>query len=175
MIPKPKPPKQKKVKKIPAANRRAILKRQVADIAKEIIAWRDGQQCVFRNMSGGMCGGQLEWNHIIRQSASPILALNLGNAVCGCRNHNFAEKNGDGTTQAWYALTFGGTAWNDLRAAQEFYKGKNYREYELEEMLAYYDQLFQNRLYVDLDLKSLIRAGYYGEIVKAAWVKDGRL
>ena len=47
--------------------------------------------------------------------------------------------------------------------------GKQRTVQELEEMLAHYDELYQNRYYVAADLKSLVTAGYFGEHIQTAW------
>jgi len=165
--PKPKPTKKAKVKKKASKPRAKILEKQIEEIAKLIIFWRDGQDCVMKQMDGGRCGNGLMWNHFIAQKQSNWLRLDLGNVFCGCGNHNFLDFRGDKTLSIWFMKTFGtytAEAMNKEKIAHS--GGKKRTVAELEELLAHYDELYQNRYTVDLSLSSLIRAGYYGEIIR---------
>jgi len=166
--PKPKPEKQKKVKRVPVAKRKKILENQLADIAKMIIAWRDGQVCVMGQIDGARCGNGLMWNHFIAQGQSAWMRHDLGNIYWGCGSHNMLDKWGDPILGIWVQDTLGSKAVLALRAEAKAHVKVERTEYELEQLLAHYDELYQNRFYVNLDLQSLIKAGYYGEIVRLA-------
>lgn len=163
---KPKPEKQKKTKRVPIEKRRKKLEKQIEDIIKLIIFWRDGQVCVMGKIDGARCGNGLMWSHVIAQKQSSWLKLDLGNVVCGCGNHNLLDFRGDKTLTLWYCQTIGVEALQVLQHTARLYSGTKRTEEELELLLAHYDNLYQNRFTVDLDLQSLIKAGFYGELVR---------
>lgn len=165
--PKPKPVKQAKEKREPIAKRRRILEKQIEAIVKLIIAWRDGQVCVMGNLDGSRCGNGLMWNHYIAQVQSPWMRHDLGNVFWGCGNHNLLDKHGDPILGIWVQKTFGSVAVISLRNEAKSHVGKKRTEFELEKLLAHYDELYQNRYYVELTLEGLVRGGYYGEIIKS--------
>ena len=169
---KPKPEKRTKTKRVPIAKRKKILEKQLADIAKMIIAWRDGQVCVMGQIDGARCGNGLMWNHFIAQGQSAWMRHDLGNIYWGCGSHNMLDKWGDPILGIWVQDTFGSKAVLALRAEAKAHIKMERTEHELESLLAHYDELYQNRFYVNLDLQSLIKAGYYGEIVRLAF--DGK-
>ena len=158
-----------KPKRVPVEKQRKKLEKQIEGIVKLIIFWRDGQQCVMSKMDGKRCGNGLMWNHFIAQGQSRYLKFNLGNVFCGCGNHNMLDFHGDKTLPIWYMRTFGMRATEMVNAEKR--PGFKWQLHELEALLAHYDDLYQNRYTVDLDIKSLIRAGYYGEIVREAFGK----
>jgi hypothetical protein len=160
---KPKPEKVAKVKRVPVEKQRKKLEKQLEAIVKLIIFWRDGQECVMSKMDGSRCGNGLMWNHFIAQKQSHYLKFDLGNVFCGCGNHNLLDFRGDKTLSIWFMRTFGVDAAEAMSNAA--HNGKRTIE-ELENLLAHYDSLYQNRYTVDLDLKSLIWAGFYGNIIK---------
>lgn len=164
---KPKPVKQAKVKRVPIAKRRKILEKQIEAIVKMIIAWRDGQVCVMGSIDGSRCGNGLMWNHYIAQGQSSWMRHDIGNVFWGCGNHNQLDKYGDPILGIWVQKTFGSVTVIALRDEAKAHVGKKRTEYELEELLAHYDDLYQNRYTAELTLEGLVRGGYYGEIVKA--------
>lgn len=166
---KPKPVKATKTKRIPAEKRRKKLEKQIADIGKAIMYWRDGQVCVMAELDGGRCGNGLMWNHLISQSQSHYLQIDLGNFYCGCGNHNLLDFHGDKTLTLWFVKKFGVDCLEALQLAAREHKGQKRTEHELEEVLAGYDELYQSRFTTDLDLRSLIEAGFYGDIIKTTW------
>lgn len=157
------PPKPKKV---PVAKQRKKLEKQVEAIVKMIIAWRDGQECVMRGR--GKCGGGLMWNHLVAQGKSPWLRYDLGNVHWGCGTHNMEDHHGSTVFPAWFISTFGPDAFEALDKERQEHIGRKPGVVELTEMLAKYDQLYQDRFYVSADIPSLVAAGYYGEIVRGA-------
>ena len=171
--PRPKPTKADRPKKRKASKpRRKILEKRIEEIVKFIIAWRDGQVCVFSEMDGGRCGNGLMWNHYIRQQSSSWLRYNLGNVFWGCGSHNMLEHHGDKTFDIWYTQKFGISVVVAMDEEKKAHKGKKHEIHELETMLSEYDELYQNRYHIELDFESLIDAGYYGKIVKANYRKD---
>jgi hypothetical protein len=166
--PKPKPTKQKKTKRVPIEKQRKKLEKQIEAVLKLIIFWRDGQQCVMNGIDGGRCGNGLMWNHFIAQKQSSFLRLDLGNVFCGCGNHNLLDFHGDKTLSIWFIKMFGIETAEEMNKQKVSNSGKKFQICELEELLAHYDDLYQNRYTVDLDLTSLVKDGYYGNIIKEA-------
>lgn len=163
-----KPPKEKKPKRVPVAKQRKILEKQVEGIVKMIIAWRDAQQCVMRGR--GTCGGGLMWNHLVAQGKSPWLRYDLSNVFWGCGSHNMEDHHGSTVFPAWFISTFGSAAFEALDTERQTHIGQKPGVVELTEILAHYDNLYQNRFYVSADIPSLVAAGYYGQIVKGALI-----
>jgi len=179
MIQKPKPTKetrQRMVKDSPLAPkgkrrsaskpRRKVLEKQIAEMVKALIVWRDGQVCVFGEIDGGRCGNGLMWNHFVRQKQSHWLQLDLGNVVWGCGTHNFLDNHGDKTFTRWYVRKFGADAMDAIILEGAAHKGKKHSMPELEEMLVRYERLYQDRFYVELTLPALVEKGYYGEVIR---------
>jgi len=167
-IGKPKPTKADRPKKTPRPkNRRKILESQLEDICKAIVFWRDGAECVERFIDGNRCGGGIQWGHYIPRQQSGWLKYEIGNTFCQCRNHNNLHDKGSQTMAAWFGGVFGVNAQMKMEVERDAHRGKSQRTIqELEELLAYYDELYQNRFYVHLNLNTLMNAGYYGKIYK---------
>lgn len=165
---KPKPKKQAKVKRVPIEKQRKILEKQIENVLKMIIAWRDGQVCVMGQIDGARCGNGLMWNHFIAQGQSHWMRLDLGNVYWGCGSHNLLDKYGDPILGMWVQSMFGLPAVIALRNEAKTHVKQKRTFDELTILLSHYDELYQNRFYVNLDLQSLIKAGYYGEIVRIA-------
>ena len=166
---RPKPNKQAKVKRVPVEKRRKRLEKQIEDIIKLIIFWRDGQVCVMGKIDGGRCGNGLMWSQVIAQKQSSWLRIDLGNVVCGCGNHNLLDFHGDKTLTLWFVSTFGVPALQALQSASRENSGKKRTEAELETLLAHLDDLYQNRFTADLTIGGLVMGGYYGEIIKGCF------
>lgn len=174
--PKPKPePSGKKTRRM-SKPRRKILEQQIEAIVKQIVFWRDGAECVERHIDGGRCGGKMNWGHFIPRSRSKYLKYDLATFV-QCDSHNLIHDSkktggGDPIFSIWFVKTFGIDALDALSKEQREHTGQKDRTIpELEEMLAHYDNLYQNRFYVNLDTPSLVEHGYYGEIIKNAYLR----
>lgn len=169
--PAPKPVKEKKVKPAKLPSHYEILEQQVENIVKLLICWRDAQECVMKQIDGIRCGNGLMWNHYIPQGQSHWMKYDLGNAFWGCGNHNLLDKEGDPTLGIWVQMTFGSNVVLTLQAEARIHSGNKLQrtEQDLEELLAHYDELYQNRFYAPYDLPGRIEAGYYGEIIKGAF------
>lgn len=132
-----------------------------------IMFWRDGNTCVMGSMDGSRCGNGLMWNHFIAQKQSSWLRLDIGNFFCGCGSHNMLDFRGDKVLAIWYMRTFGVDCAEKLQLEASLNKGKKRTIHELEAMLQKYDELYQNRYFVDSgNLNELVERGYYGEIIQ---------
>lgn len=151
-------------KKEPMGKRKKRVEKQLEALTKLLIAWRDGQECVMRGR--GKCGNGMMWNHLVSQNSSAWLRYDLGNVFWGCGVHNYEDYHGSTVMPAWYADTFGQAALSAMDLERITHNKQKHSLTELEDMLAHYDELYQNRYTVNLDIASLVKAGYYGEIVK---------
>lgn len=176
MKPAPKPTRESrpKPKKIPVAKRRKILEAQLEAIVKQIVHWRDASTCVLVNIDGGRCRGKVNWGHFIPRNKSKYLKYDLATFI-QCDGHNMMHDSkktggGDPIFGLWVAKNFGVEGLEALSEQQREHLGADGKRpiHELEEMLAHYDELYQNRFYVNLDIPSLVAAGYYGEILRVA-------
>jgi len=160
----------------------AVLKSaaKIEAIVKMIVFWRDGGECVEKEIDGGRCGGKMNWGHFIPRSRSKFLKYDLATFV-QCDSHNLIHDSrktggGDPIFGLWFTKKFGVLALERLSEIQrEHIDGKNHAVSELEEMLAHCDKLYQNRFYVNLDTASLVNGGYYGNHVREAWIQEGRI
>lgn len=168
MTAKPKPEKQKRPSCKRSKSSRAILEKQLEAIVKLIIFWRDGQECVQVRQDGGRCGNGLMWGHYIPQKQSHWLKFDLGNVFVQCGSHNNLDYRGDKSYSLWFISTFGTKAAEAMERAREFGRGNKRSIADLQEMLSHYDDLYQNRFYIDNTFEGLIKNGYYGEIIKNA-------
>jgi hypothetical protein len=167
---KPKPEKQAKVKRAKIMPKRKMLEQQIEAISKLIVFWRDGCQCVEANIDGVRCGGGNQWGHYVPRQQSRWLKYNLGNTYCQCRNHNNLHDKGAQTMGVWFASTFGTPAALAMEKERDTHRGeKNMTVQDLEELLAHYDELYQNRYTAELTLGGLVLGGYYGATIKAVF------
>lgn len=169
----PKPTRPPKGKRTQTKPRRKVLEMQLEAIVKQIVFWRDGSECVLRHIDGGRCGGKLNWGHFIPRSRSGWLKYDLATFV-QCDSHNLIHDSrktggGDPIFGLWFSQTFGLPALESMSNEQRLHTGDKRTIPELEELLAHYDDLYQNRYYVNFEIPDLIRAGYYGEVIKKAY------
>ncbi len=165
------PPKPKKV---PVAKRKKILEAQLEAIVKQIVHWRDASTCVLVNIDGGRCGGKVNWGHFIPRARSKYLKYDLATFI-QCDSHNLIHDSkktggGDPIFGLWFTETFGIEALRAMSVEQRTHLNADGKVsiVDLEAQLAHYDELYQNRFYVNADIPSLVAAGYYGEIVRVA-------
>jgi hypothetical protein len=152
---------------------RKELTAEIEKVVKKIVSWRDGNECVEREIDGRRCGGGMNWGHFVPRKQSRHLKYDLATFI-QCRNHNMLHDKGAQTFQAWFVGTFGVRAMQLLdRVAREMANTKLQPVYELEETLAKYNKLYENRYYVEHEIEELVRKGYYGEYIKAAWKEEG--
>jgi hypothetical protein len=174
--PKPKPEKTSVKRRNKSQNRRKILEKQIEEMVKLIVCWRDGATCVMNGFGG--CGNGLMWNHFIAQGQSHWLKFDLGNVHWGCGNHNLLDYRGSKVFAIWFSETFGHQAMFAMEIERQSHTGANGKRSipELEAMLERYDELYQNRyMHGSDDLHEEVKGGYYGDVIRTAWIKEGRL
>lgn len=159
---KPKPNKQPKKKRTTSKSTRKELEIKLEKLCREIVFWRDGSQCVERNIDGGRCRGVIQWGHLIPRQQSHWLKYDIGNTFCQCAGHNFLHDKGAQTYQVWYTQTFGAGAFKMLESEGRSHTNSKYQIHELEEMVAEYELLLDNRPSV-FGANDLVLLGYFGK------------
>lgn len=139
-------------------------------ICRLITEWRDGCMCVIH---GEGCGEYSQWGHVIPQGANAYLVYELSNSFRQSDKCNLVHKIVQAPYFDWYKATWGLRAYEMLKEAWQTQKGG---QKNLPQLLMQYVELYENRHNFSLTSREeLVAAGYYGEIIKEAWIKDGRI
>lgn len=139
-------------------------------ICKLLTAWRDGVMCVIHGFG---CGNTPQWGHVIPQNSNAYLIYDLGNAFCQSDTCNLIHRMVQAPYYDWYKATWGLRAYNMLIDTWRNEKGGRK---DLPQLLLHYVDLYMNRYQYSITNKAeLVNAGYYGDIIREAWVKDGRI
>jgi len=168
--PYPKPTKaQKGKKRKTSASKRKVLERELESLARELVNWRDSE-CIEKAMDGGRCSGVLQWGHFVPRQTSPFMVYVIGNTFKQCAGHNFLHHHKDPTFHRWYVNRFGGAAFDAICAEAHLRVGQKQELWELEEMIARYQYLLDDRpaLY---SFSDLVELGYYGTFPKIERMK----
>lgn len=163
MTPKPKPANESKRKK--------LLERVIEAKIRDIIQWRDGNECVMKARGGGKCHGFLCINHYIPRNLSAFLKYDLGNVFWGCQNHNLLDHLGHPCMSSWFAFTFGEDCVKAMDKAQIDNVHSRRSVANLWDMLEHYKKLYENR-YIVHGFEEMVRGGYYGEIIRNVFWRD---
>jgi len=174
--PAPKPTKERKKRRKKYLTPRQRMEVKLEDMCKQIVHWRDGLECLDVNLDGSRCGGGIQFGHVIPRKQSYWLKYSLSNVGDQCRNHNGMHDRGDPIHIMAFEAKFGKQSLIALReTAKEHAPGKQPMT-EMEEMLSELSRLYEERFAHGTDtLAELVEAGYYGEIVKDVWTKEGRI
>jgi len=155
---------------------RQRLQEALEVMCKAVVFWRDGDRtCVISDMDGGRCGGGRQWGHVLARTSSAWLKYDLGNTFAQCATHNRIHPD-DPIYYDWWRAKFGRRAWERLNQTMRAFQNCDHTLSELEDMLDNLNTLYDERFYHGTDsLTELVRAGYYGEVVKVAWIEEGRI
>jgi hypothetical protein len=140
-------------------------------ICRIITEWRDGGvMCVIHDYN---CGRISQWGHVVPQGANAYLVYELSNSFRQSDTCNLLHRSVQYPYLNWYKRTFGSLAADMLDDARKEHKnGRNAQElFDL--LIRYVEMYFNRHSYHNMDEK--VAAGYYGEIIKEAWVKEGRI
>lgn len=172
---KPKPAKTAKGKPRKQKTNRQKLMAELSDLCRKITTWRDGCTCVLVDVDGGRCNNVSQWGHVIAQGGSGFLKHSLSNSFRQCGSHNKIHNNNPAIYLNWYRHKFGNLAFDLLTEASK----KTYHKFavpELWETRDFYRTIYDQRFVMNgASLAELIEAGYYGDIIREAWVKEGRI
>jgi hypothetical protein len=150
-----------------------LVKEALDYLMRELVAWRDGVTCVTPT---GRCSNVPQWGHVIPQGANSYLVYNLSNSFRQCSNHNFEHSRDNQLYYDWYRQAWGHTAWRMLNEVKEanrintltLWSYLNLRQ----ELWDLYDSRYKYSVH---NREVLVEAGFFGPIIKEAWVKDGRI
>ncbi len=136
-----------------------------------ITTWRDEEvMCVIHDYK---CGRYGTWGHVIPQGANAWLVYELSNSARQSDTCNLLHRSVQDPYYRWYKDKFGTRAFDMLIEAWKTNKnGRN--AHELFELLLEYVELWNYRHFaVTMELK--VSKGYYGSIIREAWIKEGRI
>lgn len=138
MIGKPKPTKEPRKKKVPAATRRKRLVKALDEIVSQIVCYRDGG-CVTPSPT---CYGALTCSHYFKRENWGI-RWDLENCNCQCQGHNNSHNNHDFPYGAYMKRKYGNDIGGRLLEREEQYRagGKAGNKWTEVEMQAKLDEL----------------------------------
>jgi hypothetical protein len=160
--PAPKPVREKKGRREKYVSPRKRLEIELEKAMRELCWWRDGGECVLRDIDGRRCAGSIQWGHFVPRKQSAYLKFAIGNTFCQCAGHNFRHWHGDHIFGLWYDTQFGIAAHKAMLDVAG--KGEPSMD-ELEDWLARVRYLLDDRpaLYT---FPILVELGYYGDFMK---------
>lgn len=142
-------------------------------LMREITKWRDGVRCVIH---GDACGQYSEWGHVIPQGSCSYLVYSLSNSFRQSNTCNQVHRFVQAPYYDWYKAKFGNLAYKMLVDAWRNSPNGGQSTQKLIELLPNYVELYNNRFSMNgATITELVKANYYGEIIKEAWVKDGKI
>ena len=125
---------------------------------------------------GSGCGQISQWGHVIPQGQSAWLVYELSNSFRQSNSCNTIHARINAPYFDWYEETWGRLAFRMLKDEWKKYKGIDYSTAELRDMVISYFDLYDMRHSFSTSTKGeKIEAGYYGNIIKEAWIKEGRI
>lgn len=172
-MPKPTKADRPKKKKVKTNRQKLIL--EISDLCRKLTTWRDGCICVLCEVDGGRCNDVSQWGHVIPQGASGYLKHNLSNSFRQCGSHNKIHTNNQAIYLNWYRRKFGNLAFEMLTEASK----KTYHKFTVPDLWQTRDELkyLLDNIYLieGTDISGLVFEGYYGSIIREAWIKEGRI
>ena len=172
---KPKPTKKDRPRKKKVKTNRQKLILEISDLCRKLTTWRDGCICVLCEVDGGRCNDVSQWGHVIPQGASGYLKHNLSNSFRQCGSHNKIHTNNQAIYLNWYRRKFGNLAFEMLTEASK----KTYHKFTVPDLWQMRDELKKlvdnTYLMAGTDIAGLVFEGYYGSIIREAWIKEGRI
>ena len=146
-------------------------------LCQMITTWRDGCKCVLEDTDGGHCGDVSQWGHVIPQNNGAFLVYELSNSFRQCNNHNLIhDKKNPDLYLSWYARKWGQRAKDMLNQAWSDNIGIQWNETDYFDKLVELSELYDMRFsFGSASLEDKVQAGFYGSIIREAWIKDGRI
>lgn len=154
---------------------RQLVEMALDELCRLITIWRDGCDCVLQGMYGANCGGVSQWGHVVPQGKCKFLVYELSNSFRQCANHNGEHRFVQLSYFQWYKKKFGTLALEMLDKARIDNPVCNLGIVDYYEKLNDLNGLYAMRNSVSLELEHLIDMGYYGSIIREAWIKEGRI
>lgn len=150
-----------------------LFEEALDELCRNITIWRDGCLCVIDTHE---CNGESQWGHVVPQGRSNYLKHNLSNSFRQCRGHNGIHRYIQAPYFLWYQKKFGKRAFEELENARLSFPVYKWRTVDMQERLTAYNKLWKNRYsFSGKPIEILVSEGYYGDIIKTAWKKEGRI
>lgn len=156
---------------------RQLYQEALDQLCRLITTWRDGCTCVLSSVDGAKCSAQSQWGHVIPQGGSAMLVYELSNSFRQCSAHNkIHDKVNPMIYFDWYSETFGHRALKMLKNAQIQFRGVGHSEADLRNMVIAYFDLYDMRFsFSTATTQDKVEAGYYGQVIREAWIKEGKI
>lgn len=143
------------------------------ELCKLITIWRDGVMCVIHD---GNCGTQSHLGHVIPRAKSRYLKYSFSNVFRQSDKCNELHRFVQHPYYRWYEGKFGRKALDMLEEARLNAPKDGYSTVELWDFRAEYAMMYHNRhSYPVHDTAELVKDGYYGTVIRDAWIKEGRI
>lgn len=161
----------------PKKTKKQMYEAACDQLCRMIVEWRDGCICVLVGIDGGKCSTIPNWGHVIPQNGSAYLVYNLSNSFRQCSAHNIIHAQVNPLLYPqWYGMKFGNRAKEMLSQAQIDHRNEGLNENELFSKLVELSDLYDMRhSFGTATLEEKVEAGFYGDIIREAWIKDGRI
>jgi len=145
-------------------------------LCRLLVEWRDGVTCVLANVDGVACSRVPNWGHVIPQGGSAYLVYELSNSFRQCSAHNIIhDKVNPEIYLEWYSQSWGRLARKMLKESQIDHSGQGLNEVDLMIRLTQLNELYALRYsFGSATIEEKVQAGFYGEIIREAWIKEGR-
>ena len=152
---------------------RQMVNEALDELCRRITTWRDGVKCVIHTDG---CGHQSQWGHVIPQNACGYLVHNLSNSFRQSDTCNLLHRSVQHPYYRWYEGKFGRKALDMLEEVRKNAPKGGMSTVEMWELRTTYAMMYHNRhQYPVHDTAELVKAGYYGTVIRDAWIKEGRI
>ncbi len=143
------------------------------EIMRLMTTWRDGVKCVIH---GNGCYGPSQWGHVIPQGSCSYLVYEPSNSFRQSASCNELHRRVQAPYYDWYRHKFGNLAYTMLIQAWKNAPKGGMSTVELWQLREQYATMYNNRhVYSVHNLVELVEAGFYGNIIREAWIKEGRI
>jgi len=161
----------------PYKTKTQIYKMALDRLCQLITEWRDGCKCVLEESDGVRCGNVSQWGHVIPQNSGSFLVYELSNSFRQCNSHNMIhDKRNPDIYFSWYAAKWGHKAKDMLNQAWKENIGVDWSDVDYWNKLIELSDLYEMRYsFGTATLEEKVEAGFYGSIIREAWIKDGRI
>lgn len=155
---------------------RQLLCMALDELCRRITTWRDGCNCVLGETDGGRCSNDSTWGHVIPQGSNSYLIYNLSNSFRQCSTHNGIHRFVQLTYHLWYQMKFGKLALAILEKEKNDHPRSNFSVADYREILVELSMMYQNRYaYSTATMTEKVAAGFYGSVIRDAWIKEGKV
>lgn len=156
---------------------RQMYKEALDSLCRLITIWRDGCTCVLADVDGSKCSQVSNWGHVIPQGGGAFLVYELSNSFRQCSSHNKIHDDVNPLIYTeWYSGKWGRRALAMLNQAQIDNRNIDYDTADLRNMVITYSDLYDMRFsFSSSTIADKVEAGFYGSIIREAWINEGRI